>query len=153
VGPSAGLEAVETRKILPRQELNPGLPVCSPSLYQSSYLNFKYRIIVWVIPIYLLMMYELMAHLHLHDSKLYIFSNGLQAGRPGFDSRQYKIFLFSTVSRLTLGTTQPPIQWVPWALSPGVKRQGHEADPSPPSSAEVKKGGTYTSTTPYVFMA
>jgi hypothetical protein len=32
-----------------------------------------------------------------------------------------KNFLFSTSSRPALGPTQPPIQWVPWALSPGVK--------------------------------
>jgi hypothetical protein len=35
--------------------------------------------------------------------------------------------------------TQPPIQWVPGALSPGVKRPGREVDHSPPASAEVKK--------------
>jgi hypothetical protein len=35
----------------------------------------------------------------------------------------------------------PPIQWVPVALSPGVKRQGHEANHSLPSSAKVKTGG------------
>jgi hypothetical protein len=51
------------------------------------------------------------------------------------------IFLFSTASRLTLGPTHPPIQWVLGALSLGEKGQGHEADHSPPSSAEVKKGG------------
>jgi hypothetical protein len=33
------------------------------------------------------------------------------------------------------------MQWVPGALSPGVKRQEREADHLPPSSAEVKKGG------------
>jgi hypothetical protein len=49
--------------------------------------------------------------------------------------------LFSTVFRPTLEPTQPLIQWVQGALSPGVKRQGREADRSPPSSAEVKKGG------------
>jgi hypothetical protein len=38
----------------------------------------------------------------------------LRAGRPGFDS-----LLYTTVSRSTLGPTQPPIQWVPGALSPG----------------------------------
>jgi hypothetical protein len=31
------------------------------------------------------------------------------------------------------------------ALSPGVKRPGHEADHSPPTSAEVKKMWIYTS--------
>jgi hypothetical protein len=39
------------------------------------------------------------------------------------------------------GATQPPIQWVPGAISSGVKRQGREADHSPPSSVEVKNGG------------
>jgi hypothetical protein len=34
---------------------------------------------------------------------------------------------------------QPLIQWVPGALSLGVKRSGREADHSPPSSAEVKE--------------
>jgi hypothetical protein len=36
---------------------------------------------------------------------------------------------------------------------PGVKRQGREADHSPPTSAEVKKMWIYTSTPPYDFMA
>jgi hypothetical protein len=45
------------------------------------------------------------------------------------------IFLFT----IALGPTQPPIQWVPGALSLGVKRPGREADHSPPSSAEVKE--------------
>jgi len=35
--------------------------------------------------------------------------------------------------------SQPPIQWVPGALSLGVERQGREADHSPPSSAEIKE--------------
>jgi hypothetical protein len=34
----------------------------------------------------------------------------------------------------------------------GVMRQGHEADHSLPTSAEVKKMWFYTSTPPYVFM-
>jgi hypothetical protein len=49
------------------------------------------------------------------------------------------IFLFTTASRTALGLTQPPIQWVPGALSLGVRRPGREADRSPPSSAEVKE--------------
>jgi hypothetical protein len=52
-----------------------------------------------------------------------------------------KNFLFSTSSRPALGSTQPPIQWVP-----GVKRQRREADNSPLASAEVKKMWIYTST-------
>jgi hypothetical protein len=35
------------------------------------------------------------------------------------------------------GSTQRPIQWVPGALSPGVKRHGRKADHSPPVSADV----------------
>jgi hypothetical protein len=36
---------------------------------------------------------------------------------------------------------------------PEVKRQGREADHSPPTSAEVKKMRIYTFTPLYVFMA
>jgi hypothetical protein len=64
------------------------------------------------------------------------------AGRLRFDSRQgQEIFLYSTTSRLTLEPTQPPIQWVPGALSPGVKQPWREADHSPLFSVEVKNGG------------
>jgi len=42
------------------------------------------------------------------------------------------------VSRTGLGPTQHPIQWVPGALSLGVKLPGREADHSPPCSAEIK---------------
>jgi hypothetical protein len=38
------------------------------------------------------------------------------------------------------------------ALSPGVKRQGREADHSPPSNADVTKTCIYTSIPPYAFM-
>jgi hypothetical protein len=62
-------------------------------------------------------------------------------------------FLFSTSSRPVLEPTRPPIQWVPGALSPGVKRAGREADHSPPASAEVKRMWIYKSTLPYAFMA
>jgi hypothetical protein len=40
-----------------------------------------------------------------------------------------------------------------WGSFPGVKRQGLEAEHSPPTSAEVKKMWIYTCTPPYVFMA
>jgi hypothetical protein len=57
-----------------------------------------------------------------------------------FDSRRgLGIFLFTTASRMALGPTQPPIQWVPGALSVGVKRPVREADHSHPSRAEVKE--------------
>jgi hypothetical protein len=48
-------------------------------------------------------------------------------------------FPLASVSRPALGPTQPPVQWVPGVLSPGVKaRPGRDADHSPPSSAEVE---------------
>jgi hypothetical protein len=49
------------------------------------------------------------------------------------------IFLFTTASRTALGPTQPTIQWVPGALTLGVKRPGSEADHSPSSSAGVNE--------------
>jgi hypothetical protein len=52
----------------------------------------------------------------------------------------FKLFL------VTVWYTQPPVQWASGALSPGVKRPGHEVDHSPPTSAEVKKVWIYTST-------
>jgi hypothetical protein len=60
--------------------------------------------------------------------------------RSGFDPRQgQRIFPLTSVSRPALGQTQPPVQWVPGVLSPGVKaRPGRDADHSPPSSAEVE---------------
>jgi hypothetical protein len=45
----------------------------------------------------------------------------------------------STSSRPALGPFQSHIQWVLGSLSLGVKRPGHEADHSPPTSADVKK--------------
>jgi hypothetical protein len=62
----------------------------------------------------------------------------------GLDDRWFEsqygleIFLFITASRLVLGPTQPPIQWVQLSLSLVVKRPGRDADHSPPTSAEVE---------------
>jgi hypothetical protein len=42
---------------------------------------------------------------------------------------------------MSLGLTQPHTEWVQEAVSPGVKRQGHEANHLPPPKAEVKNGG------------
>jgi hypothetical protein len=78
---------------------------------------------------------------------------GWTIGVLGFDSRRgLGIFLFTTASRTALGPTQPPIQWVPAALSLGVKRPGREADHSPPSSIEVKECVELYLHSQYVFM-
>jgi len=60
---------------------------------------------------------------------------------PSFHDSQrgLGIFSFTTASRPALRPTQPSIQWVPGALSMGVKRPVREANHSPPSSAELKE--------------
>jgi hypothetical protein len=55
---------------------------------------------------------------------------------------------FSHMSRMALGYTQPPLQWVRTESFPGVKRPGRGAGHPHPSSAEVKKECSYTSTSP-----
>ena len=55
---------------------------------------------------------------------------------PGIESRWGRDFLH--LSRLALGPTQPPVQWVP-GLFRRKERPKHEPDPSPLSSAVVKK--------------
>jgi hypothetical protein len=83
------------------------------------------------------------------------YSDWLRAGRQRCQSSspgRVKNFLFSALSKPALGSIQRPSQWVQGALSPGVKRQGREADHSPPISAEVKTKWIYTSTSPYDFM-
>jgi hypothetical protein len=59
-------------------------------------------------------------------------SLSLQAGCLGFSCWQSRIFLFATISRLALTTTQPPIQRV--------------HGPSPSFSSKLKNVWRYTST-------
>jgi hypothetical protein len=74
------------------------------------------------------------------------------AGRPGFNSwlggGNDGIFLLTTASKSALDLTQPPVQWVPGALSPVSKRSGRESDHLPPSSAEVKNAWSCIFTPP-----
>jgi hypothetical protein len=76
----------------------------------------------------------------------------LQYNRAGWRSSQssnpgrVKNFIFSTSFTPTVRPTHPAIQWVPAALSPGVKRPLRETDRSAPTSTEVKKTWIYTST-------
>jgi hypothetical protein len=76
----------------------------------------------------------------------------LLAGRSGFDSRRGLGIFLITASRPALGPTQPPIQWVPGTISPGVVRLGREAHHSSSPNAEVKNAWHYTSNPQYVFM-
>jgi hypothetical protein len=61
-------------------------------------------------------------------------ATGYRLDGQGIESRWERDF--PHLSRPCLGPTQPPVQWVP-GLSRGKKRPGYEADPLPPSSAEV----------------
>jgi hypothetical protein len=63
-----------------------------------------------------------------------------------------KFFLFSTVFKPVLVSTQPPIKWVLGAISPAVKRSGHEANHSSPSRSEAKNAWSYVFTLQYDFM-
>jgi hypothetical protein len=54
-----------------------------------------------------------------------------------------EILLFSESSRKTLGSTQPPIHWLP-----GLKLPECEVDYSPASKAEAQMDGRYRSTAP-----
>jgi hypothetical protein len=50
-------------------------------------------------------------------------ATGWTTGRSRFDPQQgQRIFPLASVSRPTLRPTQPPVQWVPRVVSPGVKR-------------------------------
>jgi hypothetical protein len=70
--------------------------------------------------------------------------------RPGFDPPQrQRIFPPTSASRPALGPTQPPLQWVPGALSPGVKRgRGVMLTSHPLLVPRLRKGRSYTSCHP-----
>jgi hypothetical protein len=89
-----------------------------------------------------------------HDSSVGIATDYGLNGVLGFDSRQgLWSFLFTTLSRTALGPTQPPIQWVPGALSLVINRPGHEAGRSPQPSSEKRMRGATPPLLQYVFMA
>jgi hypothetical protein len=54
-------------------------------------------------------------------------------------------------SRSSVGLTQSPLEWVPGALSPRLKRPVRKSDHSPPSSAEVENAWSYTPTPPFLY--
>jgi hypothetical protein len=67
----------------------------------------------------------------------------------GFDSRRgLGIFLFITASRIVLGPTQPPIHWVPAALSLGVSGRSVRLTTHLHLVPRSKNEWSYTSTPP-----
>jgi len=67
---------------------------------------------------------------------------------PGSKWLGYEADLFR-ISRSVLWPSQPPVWNVLEFISPGIKRPGHEAYHSPPSSVKVKKKWSCTSPLPY----
>jgi len=70
------------------------------------------------------------------------------SGRSGFDSWQGQEF-FSLRHHVQTGCGA---HLTSYSIGTAVFSPGHEANHSPPSSAEVKKAWSYTSTSSYVFM-
>jgi hypothetical protein len=60
-----------------------------------------------------------------------------------------RIFLLAPASRPALGPTQPPVQLVPWVLSPGVKRgRGVMLTTHPQLVPRLRMSRSYTSSPP-----
>jgi hypothetical protein len=137
VGPRAVLDAVVKRKIpSPRRESNPRTPIVQP--VAQCYTDLAITALLTCIILLNINFCLITSTIQSRSSSASIMTRR-RDGQPGFDSRQGQgIFLFSTASKLALGSTQPLIQWVSRALSPGVERPGSEADHSPPSGVEVK---------------
>jgi hypothetical protein len=84
------------------------------------------------------------------------YSHWLRAGRPGGGGSLIPGRVnFSLLHIVQTGSGVHPTSYKMGTEGsfPGVKRQGREADHSPPTTAEVKKMWIYISTPPYVFMA
>jgi len=62
-------------------------------------------------------------------------------------------FLPATAYRLTVGPTQPPIQWILGVLSPGVKRPGREVYHSAHIVLRLSVRGAIRPLLHYVYMA
>jgi hypothetical protein len=81
-----------------------------------------------------------------YSQKLSQYSVWLRTGRPGFDPRQrQRVFPLTPASRPALGPTQPPVQWVPGALSLRVKRgRGVMLTTHPLLVPRLRKSRSYT---------
>jgi hypothetical protein len=94
--------------------------------------------------------------LHSRDSSVSIaLGYGLddRSSRIRFLAGAGRIFLFTTAPGTALGPTQPPIQWVPRALSLGVMRRHVKLTTHLHLVPRSKNAWSYTSTPQYAFMA
>jgi hypothetical protein len=88
-------------------------------------------------------------------------SSGSIVSDDGLDDRAIEVrsptgadFLLAPASRSALGPTQPPIQWVPVVLSPGVKRgRGVTQTTHPHIVPRLRMSMSYTSSSPCASMA
>jgi hypothetical protein len=79
---------------------------------------------------------------------------GLQGDRGSIPGRDERIFPLASVSRPALGPTQPPVQWVPGVLSPGLKHgQGVTLTTHPHLVPRSRMIRSYISSPPSAFMA
>jgi hypothetical protein len=79
------------------------------------------------------------AHTHTHTSFPYRYSTATRYELHCWSIESWWRLHFRHLSRLALGPTQPPIQWVPH-IFPGGKAAGALRQPSNSSSVEVKEG-------------
>jgi hypothetical protein len=70
-----------------------------------------------------------------------------------FESQWEQEFSLLHVAQIGAAVHPTPYPMCTGGSIPGGKMAEHEADHSPPASAEVKKKWIYTSTPPYAFMA
>jgi Zn-dependent protease with chaperone function len=95
-------------------------------LWSSSLHNFLYAVTSWLLLLNINNTPTLMTRRGSSASA----ETQLRTERTEINSRQEKwwLLLLANASRPALAPTQPPIQWVPGALTPEVKRPGREAD-------------------------
>jgi hypothetical protein len=113
----------------------------NPYIQNKKHTGYPHDCDVWSYLVSMSIYFRYRSTVNSHDGSVGISTGYVLEGR-GSELSMGEIFLFSTTSRPAMGPSQPSIQWLPGALSPRVKRQGCEADHSPHSSAEVKKGGS-----------
>jgi hypothetical protein len=82
----------------------------------------------------------------------------LRAGRPGdrgsIPGCDERIFPLASVSRPALEPTQPPVQWIPGVLSPGLKRgRGVTLTIHPLLVPRSRMSGSYNSSPPSAFIS
>jgi hypothetical protein len=116
------------------------MQACPPIMFSVVSLRFQMTDNFTISDIDGILMAVIMGGTILWDSSICIVRGYGLGGRSSIPGRA-KTFLFSAHSRPAMRPTQTPIQWARGDLSPEVKRPGHKADHSPPSSVEVKNGG------------